>query len=356
MLNTARGFAHFLLGAITALCPILVQATVTVQSISGVSNWVKEGSSIIVYGGFAGGEGAECIANGDGTCNNCVLGAGLAACNEKRSMLGSEITITVSSDSDESGPIILTTSDSSTKIGNNGDTISKGQTGSLKVTWSTLCATAFPNAGNSCVTTEYPSSSAASLIIGVDGNTDSKLSSGEGDTIIFRVHMPYNADTIALCSDTGATFTDGVCGFTVYPGDRKVFIEDLEPTSTFPSAGSIQFSAARFFFSTTGFTYGAEGPNPGSNFGYHDIPIVTEDDNYFLSNKSIDDLENNSYYFFRISMLDQANNVSFITSDAAISLACGGGNPADLKADEASDLACPFIARPDEVVGLLTKD
>jgi hypothetical protein len=335
-------------------------AAITVHSVSGVSNWVKEGGSIIVYGGFAGSESTGCTANSDGTCNNCILGTGLLACNEKRAMLNSDVEISISSSSaSKSGPIILTSGDGITKIGSSGTTVGKDETGVVKIPWTTICASAFSAyAASACVNSASASNASPpsqTLKIGVDEDSNGQLGSGEGDSIIFKVHMPLSADTIEHCSDTGATFTDGVCAFTAFPGDEKVFIEDLEPTETFPNAGNIQFSKARFYYSTVGFTYGATGPNPGSNFGSFDIDIETENDEYFLGNNSISGLTNGEYYFFRIGMLDQANNISFITSDTAIAHACGntaaalGPNPTD-------DAACPFIARPDEVVGLLTED
>ena len=325
-------------------------AGIKIESVTGASSWEEEGGNFIIYGGFAGSETTGCVPNEDGTCNNCSTA--LVACNQNRVMLGTELKINLKSDSAESiGPVIITSTDGNTQIGSDGDRVGKDVVGTVKVTWSTLCTTAFSDgAGASCVTTEKPSSP-ATLMIGVDENDDGKLSSSEGDSFTLKVHMPITADTIDHCDDTGATFTDGICAFTAFPGDEKVFIEDLDPTTTFPNSGNIQFSHARFFFSTVGFTGGVDGANPGSEFGHYDIEIETEGDEYFLSKNNVDNLENGTYYFFRISMLDQAKNVAFITSNSALITACGTATPTT-----ADDANCQFIARPDEVIGLLSDD
>ncbi|MCB0365683.1 MAG: hypothetical protein H6624_18665 [Bdellovibrionaceae bacterium] len=328
-------------------------AAIKVESVTGASNWEEEGGSVIVYGGFAGSD-TSCVSNEDGTCNNCTVS--LVACNERRALVGSDLSITIKSDSAASiGPVIITTSDGNTQIGTDGDRVGKDTVGTVKMSWSTLCSAAFSGkAGASCATTTNPSD-IATLKIGVDENDDGQLSTSEGDTIQVKVHMPVTADTIDHCNDSGATFTDGICAFTAFPGDEKVYIEDLDPTTTFPNSGNIQFSHARFFYSTVGFTGGVDGANPGSQFGHVDIEIETEGDEYFLSKNNVDGLENGTYYFFRISMLDQAKNVAFITSDNAILFGCG--KAANTLAPDATDDAnCQFIARPDEVVGLLSED
>ncbi|MCC7404272.1 MAG: hypothetical protein IT288_07735 [Bdellovibrionales bacterium] len=355
MMTLARSRFHFLILVLAFSLPFSISyAAITVESVTGASNWLKSGGTVIIYGGFAGSESTGCTANGDGTCNNCSTS--LLACNEKRVMLASELQVSVKSDSAETtGPVILTTSDGNTQIGTDGDRVGKNTIGTVKLSWSTLCSAALSTgAAASCATTTSPSA-VATLKVGVDEDDNGQLSSSEGDTIQVKVHLPVSADTIEHCDDPAGTFTDGVCAFTAFPGDEKVYIEDIDPTTTFPNSGNIQFSHARFFYSTVGFTSGADGPNPGSDFGHVDIPIETQGDEYFLSKNNISDLSNDSYYFFRISMLDQAGNVSFITSDTAIQFACGaaasalGPNPTD-------DANCPFIAHPDEVVGLLSED
>ncbi|MBK8202005.1 MAG: hypothetical protein IPK68_06695 [Bdellovibrionales bacterium] len=170
-------------------------AAITIHSISGVSNWVKEGGSVIVYGGFAGSEGTGCTSNSDGTCNNCILGTGPLACNEKRAMLNSDVEISVSSDSlTKSGPILLTSGDGITKIGSNGTTVGKGETGVVKIPWTTICASAFSAyAASACVSSTSATNAsppAQTLKIGVDADGNGQLGSGEGDSIIFKVHMP----------------------------------------------------------------------------------------------------------------------------------------------------------------------
>jgi len=329
-------------------------AAITIQSITGASNWEEEADNLIIYGGFAG-ENDSCTDNSDGTCNNCSVY--LNACNEKRIKLESSLRITLKSDSVEiPGPIIITSSDGNSQIGDDGDIVEKNTSGSVEVTWSTLCNNAFTGIteSSSCVSTSHPSS-VATLMIGVDQDGNGQLSSSEGETFSLKVHKPINADTIDHCEDTNATFTDGICAFTVFPGDQKIFIESLEPTSTFPNSGNIQFSHALFFYSTVGFTGGIDGANPGSKFGYISVKIETENDEYFLAKDYLDQLSNDAFYFFRIAMLDQANNISFITSDSAILFACGE-SASDLEANLNNSLNCPFIVKPDEVVSLLSKD
>ena len=328
-------------------------ATIIIESVTGSSHWEKEDGNFIVYGGFAGSEApSDCTVNADGTCDNCSVS--LKACNKKRVRLESELRISLRSDSAKnSGPLIITTSDGNTQIGQAGDVVGKNVAGSVGVTWSTLCSGATGIGISNCVSTASPSS-VASLMIGVDEDNDGKLSSSEGDTFSLKVHRPNNADTIGHCDDTTASFTDGICAFTTIPGDKKIFIEDLRPTSTFPNSGNMQFESIRFFHSTTGFTGGKDGANPGSQF-YIDIKIEVEGDEYFLAKNNVDELSNGSVYFFRISMVDYARNVAFITSNEAISFACDKA-ASSLAANSTDDANCQFMAEPDKVTGLLSED
>ncbi|RME16569.1 MAG: hypothetical protein D6797_04225 [Bdellovibrio sp.] len=337
--------------------PFYAQATVTITSVSGASYY--DSSTTTIYGGFAGPEDAvNCPPNSDGkTCNNCSTLTSLSRpCNEKRAMNTSTIDISFKitdlSSSDPQGPgvAMMYTSDGATQIGSSSSSsFSPDQTATLSVAWDDICR-ADDSSSTDCDDTAGENT-ALSVRIGLDLDGQNGLDqSVEYTTITIHWHNPdASAATASVCGNG----TGGICDFSIYPGDEKVYIEnlqsDLVTDNNFKNLVSgIDAYALRLLFHTDGFS--SVLPNVSSDFK-EDLDI---DSNGTVSS-IVDRLENNTPYFFRLGVVDKAQNLLYVTSDTMIDDA--SNDPCDSTQVAASfDPDCKFSAKPDEVLGFLTDD
>ena len=140
----------------------------------------------------------------------------------------------------------------------------------------------------------------------------------------------------------------GICTFLAYPGDRKIYVDQLEQAGSWPLSNSIKLKFLRVYYSTASFadaTYLLSGTNGFADFELDDAGVPTSD--------TIEGLENDVQYYFRPGVVDQAFNEAFLSNDAEIT---GGAQVAGTGCAGNADLNCNLIAVPSEVVGLLTED
>lgn len=227
--------------------------------------------------------------------------------------------------------------------------VSGGQASRVEMSWSDIC-TALGNNVSSCENLTAPINDR--ITIGIDRNNDAKLGGADEDTqeIIVKVHTPANDGNPVDCA---VLDTDGICEFTAFPGDEKIFIEDIIPSSGFPSSGNIQISKLMFMYATTSL----EDANPSAfqTGQYRTLDVDAEsgsgDTVAFTDKGFINPFENEVTYYLRVGTIDQANNLAYITSENAIKNAPGcSGYPTP------DDATCQYVATPSEVVGLLSED
>lgn len=318
-------------------------AKIKIISITGASK-TEYGDNIdpIIFGG-TGGDDCNAEVGNTETCNSCDNLTSLEVCNTDRIYDNLRLTIQFSSDSQDGEPFIRP-SDSSTDLSTvtKSGVEGKGGVHFVTVEWREVCIKLNTSDGiTGCDGATSSFNFAESLTVGVES---------DAETIDVKVHDPdptggTDADTISYCEDTNIK-GEGICDFTAYPGDGKVFITDLGRTSGFPSVGNIKVEALRFFIQNENDLNDFIN-SPSESVEPADLLVEAKTDgSVSTTSKIIDRLENGTKYFFRVAAVDQAQNVFGFTSDGAIAQYCGS---------PISD-TCRFTARPDEVFGMLTED
>ena len=160
---------------------------------------------------------------------------------------------------------------------------------------------------------------------------------------------PVTPQTQNYCSNaTEANSSQGACNFTVFPGDEKVFIEDVKVAGGFPSQGTdVSIFAVRVYY--------AEGTNFGSinvSSPSADLQVNSTSSNNTASmaSNTVEGLKNDTPYVFKLATLDEANNVNFFsgftTQDSDGSNVCFDG----------ASIANCHQGTPESVIGLLEDD
>lgn len=227
-------------------------ATLTYSQSSGASAVnLTTPTKPIIYGGFAG----TCSGSST-TCDTCtgdlVAGTGLVPCNPNNVMSTTPLSIVVNSSvALTAAPEVHITSSTGVTVG--AVSWTSGATSfTFTADWADICSKAPTNADSSCKKDIdldlYISTAAAS------GST-----STSGDSLTISIVTRY-VDTSATASttwnyiDCGATDTHtakvGFCHFKAYPGDSKVYADELAVTSTFPASenSSALFKNLIFFY------------------------------------------------------------------------------------------------------------
>jgi hypothetical protein len=211
----------------------------------------------------------------------------------------------------------------------------KGSTGYIQISWGELCHVAYGD--SNCSGGMNITGNDLSLLLNIGDTAD--FDNDVTTEVTLKIMAPtgmVSADTLA-CSDS--TPSAGICGFNTYAGDKKVYISDLDIVGSCPS----EFQFARVYY-TTDYTRGLGAACYGSEY-YQDLPL-----NYDCQPKGdwiIDGLKNGKPYMFRISILDIAGNVAFLSDQTDMQSshpACVP--PGSETAALANDAACPYIATP----------
>lgn len=296
-----------------------------ITAISGASNSDLTGTPT-AYGGTAG----TCVGTDNVTpCNSCT---GLASCNLAR--IYDTLRLTVTATHTDAGNLIAIETEDNTML----STTPHNST-TVQIPWGTICTTALGFTGG-CdgATTDNKQ---GNIRICLDKNSSNTFDSGEECTDLrIEVAQVPNDGTWDFY---GAPNTEGISDFVPYPGDEKVYIEGpaegpIETTAGFPavSYGST-IVAVRVFIGENNMTEAT----PNSGLQPAELPVV--EDGNTLDNNIVDNLENNKTYWFRIGLVDKANNMVQMFPPAGTE-SCDTGLP------------CSYAATPDQVLGLLTDD
>jgi hypothetical protein len=304
-----------------------------------------------IFGGTGGADCSSEVSNSE-TCNSCEDGQ-VQVCNPKRIYPSLKLTINFIDDAAQgrtlitetvtNQPLNLIAGESTTQV-----IIPTGGTHVAVITWGDLCAALDTNSGSSCATNFNKR-----IRIGV--SNDGTTFSGTTQDINIRLVNPSEAgDTVPTCD----TATRGICEFSVYPGDEKVYLEEISSAGNFPSDSNVRFKSFRVMYSTESFA----AITPASaiaNNSFRDISILESSSNTEpeLGSNTVADLDNDTLYFFRGLLVDEAGNLMDATDESAYTdhPNCAG-NANDPPASEEDESLCPFTARPGEVVGLLKED
>ncbi len=326
----------------------------TVTGVAGASNYtlpVTSGTttsgSTVIYGGLAGN---NCSADGGTTtCNSCTVAHmtangcataadALCACNTARIHTNSSMSITVKRGDTTTGNIRVAVAN-----GSSYNTVGSGAGDAVTVTWDAVCNAS--DLGGNCETVSNNKTINAKIFVDKDNGNDydSTDEASVASDFSFRLLKPLDADY----SIFGVTFSEGIGGgqgFKPYPGDSKVYIEDIDATTGFPSLGyGGKVAKVRIFHSSEGLASATIESSDSS-----DLNVATDGSN-LERNVVTAGLTNNTTYIFRIAMVDEANNVVQFFPNVAADATCDDADPVVRR-------GCPWAATPEEVLGLLTDD
>jgi hypothetical protein len=173
----------------------------------------------------------------------------------------------------------------------------------------------------------------------IDKDNSGTFTTGEETTdVVFKFIKPSDDYSVY-----GQVYTEGIGGsqgFVPYPGDEKVYIEDIDSTTNFPAltyGSKVKF--IRVFHSEAGLV--------GANVDSADQKDIPVDDDGTLNGNQIRSLENNKTYVFRVGLVDEAGNLVQLYPATGADATCDAGTPFT---------NCPWAATPEEVLGLLTDD
>jgi len=349
----------FLSLAATLFYSHFTAAAIKIDAIRGASNYDITNSPFQVMGGTGGDIDLCSRVREQKECNTCE--AGLFACNTQRIFPERELYFSFSSDSINDNTVytaVVRAASSSSGI--NGDisgirtsTVNgKNQTGTVTVQWGDFCD-AIETSGSSTGSTDGACEGGAlsgSVTVGfIQGTTISGTQFADSVEVKVRVDTPNpglvpDRDEVDDC-DTSVSPQQGICYYSLFPGDEKAFVDDLTPTGLFPSSGIFKVKYLRFFYSTVGFA-DVTPISPSV-----DVEISTTSTTgsavETLSNK-LGGLANDQLYYTRIATVDEGGNIADFTSDINITAIC-----ADVNNPNAD---CPYMVQPSAVLGLLPKN
>jgi len=313
-------------------------AAMTYVSMSGVSN--KDETDLtkpIAYGGFAG----TCTGDGLVPCDSCTgaeidLGGGVKTklwpCNKNNAYTNLKFTITATFTSTG-----VTTSNASLK---NGDTEISGVTFSIdgnslsaQVPWGTLCTSLTSTSGTCTV------DKTLTLSLTPSGGTAESLSF----RIVAReVQVGSTAGPewfYVDCNTTPAAANYGFCHFEAYPGDAKIYADNLVVSPGYPAStvGGIEYTNVVFFFKEYDGVSDLSTVEAISNAGDFFTVGVNKSASPPVADNRIEGLTNGVRYCMMMANQDATGIISFFTPPPA----SGGSTVAEL------------CTTPTEVIGLL---
>ncbi|WII70638.1 hypothetical protein QJS83_09225 [Bdellovibrio sp. 22V] len=235
-----------LLGAGLSLFSAQTLATVELVSISGVSNQdLTTLTKPLIYGGFTGG----CTGDGISTCDSCtgaaVSGSKLWTCNKTNAYPNLRMTIQVSTNTagaSATNYLIKVNEDKFTPTIS--PTFADGIL-TVQMTWGEFCNAA--GQGSSCAT-----SFSADLQVGFEITNSGTTTA---DTLPFKVSVRAAATDgsdwfYTDCNTADATASIGFCHFETFPGDQKIYADNLVVAPGYPAstAAGINYTDLVFFY------------------------------------------------------------------------------------------------------------
>lgn len=333
-----------------------VFANIQITSISRASNYsLGSGTETpVIYGGVAGDGLANACASPSttSTCNNCVLNTvAPQACNLERIHPDLWLRIEFKVTGDLTGYVFLGYDNSGTatafdySAGEYTKTttqLSKDSTGYVEVKWSAICDAVYGD--STCSFSSTLNDGEMNIYISVESSAT--FAEASRTTALINILSPIGDGTGDVPDelDSAAVNGAGIYQFVAYPGDRKVYISPDDGDTAIVNTCPTEFKFIRVFYSAIDLDNASYGSD------YKDLKAGTncEQDEEWV----VDGLENGVSYFFRTSIVDIAKNNVFLVSKAEIL----SQQAACVPPANANDVACNYIATPQEVVGLLPED
>lgn len=317
--------------------------TVAVVGVSGAS-FVSEDFKTIYGGTTATGE-ASCPLD-NGVCNSCIidLGAGMRPCNEAEITDTTAITLNfvwkgesvtnakvllgfTATGQPQSGPLPTYTLTSLTK--------DAGAT--YTTTWGRICSAlncaVVAGSCNRCL-------NGRALNLGVASETDDSIvDSSKSTSIQFKLEHAAVTTLTECAPESPGESGVGPCYFSLFPGDGKLYMDDLTYGSGFPESGRVGFEGFNVYYSE--FDFGADPADslasltPNSTGEAITVTSATDNDKKILG------LVNDTNYCAIAASKSKAGNINNFYPTALMI-----GPPATVNLDR-------FCQMPQEVFGVL---
>lgn len=328
MLAAPKGFA-----ALSEL--VISDATVSAQDISNPQD-------IKIFGGF---NGACPVGTGlaTSTCNTCSLFTDIITartCNTRAIHSDLRLAISFKVDTVPASSTFLARFNGSNLTFTSEPTTGPvaNQTLTVFIDWDEFCL----KGQNPSAVCSDATSITNTLEIGVSNGTSTTEFSSKVNIKVSVVGAPLAGNYASdLNTDPACGPGEGFCKYTIFPGDGKVFIENLQKAATGPGGNSaVNWSALRVYYApttnnpmtTADFDNISPGSTPFQDFSIKDKTAVDSD----LVGSTIEGLVNGTEYYFVAATVDEAGNVQYFA------------NPTKLAANP--DL---YVATPENVIGLL---
>jgi hypothetical protein len=230
------------------------------------------------------------------------------------------------------------------------------QSVTVVIRWGDICEQIFDQETDSCENVD--ASQIQTLNLGIDTNNDNIFTEVGVQELQVSISA-MNITSQALCRD-GDSAT-GVCNLRAFPGDEKVFIEDVRAGCSFPNVGGSTIEAVRIFREEV--TDGVSDL-PTALSPFSDLPLGANNgggcngtQSVPLTRNTVDGLPNGTRFRFSAGVTDRANNVGGLIQMAADAAAVEEDNAADTCFS--TDPSFPFnchVATPQDVFGLIEKE
>lgn len=312
-----------------------------IQSVSGVSNYeVDSATSGVnhIYGGRAQGNSSSTYCEGDGvnTCDSCE-GDGLHSCNPQSVYPSLNINFGFKSTTSYPAQVSIIFENDSRRESVSNVTFSQN-TSQVSMTWGDLCDVMGATSCGSEVI-------GGSLKITIDKDNNGSADSGEETlTIKFTLNLIDDSSNLSAqtsCPTDSDSPVEGICYVSMYPGDQKLFIDEIKGSSNY-SSGKVKLESVVFFQGETVDTTGADDANTLQSITNastnHTVAFATNssESSLSISSSQIDQLENGKRYCFVYGNQNFAKNIYFFAPSA-----------------DFTSTPNSFCGTPSEVVGLL---
>ena len=265
-----------------------------------------ENQKISIYGGFAGEHCSSDDMDNENTCSNC--NQSFTTCNEQRIYPQLKVRITFTIDSEVETGILSFTTDEGNKsitISDKSETLIKDTELFIETKWADLCSAL--SGDSTCASTFHKSAS-----LGIKESSDAEVFEEKVSIDVYLVTGQENQEFHSSCSSKDPKNNEGICHFSAFPGDKKVFIENIKSPNTFPqtSQSGVYFEYLRVYYNK-GSSDSSPNANafsaiiaPLKNIPFQDLKI--DRTSKALNTNTITGLENGFWYYFRIASIDEA--------------------------------------------------
>lgn len=314
----------------TLLISVSAFAKLTYTSVSGASAVdLTDPTKPVMFAGFAG----SCTADpSTGTCNSCsgskaIGGTGLVPCNETNVAPSTNLNIVIATDN------ITATSAPTAKIGSSTGAVvgnvtwTAGATSfTVTVKWGDLCSGI--TSGNTDCSQDI---AAGILYISFDGTGGAAPTDSMSIKIVTRyakVSAVSPSWTYLDCKTDPDpnTLNVGFCHFVTFPGDKKIYADEMTVSTNFPaspSSGALYKNAVFFYEIQTA----ADGSSDAATIARITnaspsirLPVGTSKSSP-LSDTRIDGLTNGARYCLAMASQDQTGLIAFYTPVASVAAA-----------------------------------